>query len=492
MMVHLLDPLIQPALRARASPDELRRLRLIAGVSACLGFEILGFGALLARAMPPASVLCIGAFGASVTTVLVRLRVFGTARGAGSLLWLSLLALAAFSAFHENSQWAFMSPVLGIVVLLAMTLDGARAAVTAAGLSIATTVLVVAVHEAGLQLPPFAAGIDVLGLTATNAVFTVAGLTFLAWLNHSLRQQAYAELGDALARARASEAARERAEAELRLAQKLEAVGRLAAGVAHEINTPVQFVGASVEFVGQALHDLSVALAEYQKLEAAAAAGPVPPSMLAELRRVRDELDLAYALDEAPAAVERAREGVARVNKIVSSMRVFAHRDKDEPEDVDLNRAIENTLVIAAGEYKHVADLETSYGALPPVRCLAGELNQVVLNLVVNAAHAIADKYRGTQGRGHLTVKTWLEGDVAVIAVGDDGCGIPEAVQPRIFDPFFTTKEVGRGTGQGLAIARSVVVKGHGGSLKFATEPGVGTTFYVRLPVGGPALRLVA
>jgi two-component system, NtrC family, sensor kinase len=185
--------------------------------------------------------------------------------------------------------------------------------------------------------------------------------------------------------------------------------------------------------------------------------------------------------------VERSLDGLKRVATIVKSMKEFAHPDTAEMITVDLNHAIQSTLVIARNEYKYVADVETSFGALPPVVCYAGEINQAVLNIVVNAAHAIEDVVKGTQKRGSISVKTSIEGELVVVAIGDTGGGIPVAIRDRIFDPFFTTKEVGKGTGQGLAIARSVVVEKHGGELSLVSEVGKGTTFYIRLPYRGRA-----
>jgi two-component system NtrC family sensor kinase len=153
----------------------------------------------------------------------------------------------------------------------------------------------------------------------------------------------------------------------------------------------------------------------------------------------------------------------------------------------DLNQAIQSTLVIASNEYKYVAEIETAFEQIPHVNCYAGEINQVVLNLIVNAAHAIGDVVRGTDKKGKIRVGTRVLGDQVEIAITDTGKGIPVEVRSRIFDPFFTTKEVGKGTGQGLAIARSVVVDKHGGTLHFETEVGQGTTFYIRLPIAGPA-----
>jgi two-component system, NtrC family, sensor kinase len=184
-----------------------------------------------------------------------------------------------------------------------------------------------------------------------------------------------------------------------------------------------------------------------------------------------------------PPALDRVADGLSRIAEIVRSMKDFSH-DQREMSQVDLNRAINSTLVIARSEYKYVADVETDFGTLPPVVCHGGQINQVVLNLVVNAAHAIADKVKGTADKGLITVKTHEADGYAVIAISDTGGGIPEHIRPRIFEPFFTTKEVGRGTGQGLSIAHNVV-KSHGGALEFQTETGKGTTFLVRLPLVG-------
>jgi signal transduction histidine kinase len=173
-------------------------------------------------------------------------------------------------------------------------------------------------------------------------------------------------------------------------------------------------------------------------------------------------------------------------------MKEFAHPDRKEMAQVDINQAISSTLVIATNEYKYVADLETDFASLPPVNCFAGEINQVVLNLIVNAAHAIGDVVKGTADKGKIRVATRVLDDQIEISVGDTGKGIPVEVRSRIFDPFFTTKEVGRGTGQGLSIARAVVVEKHGGTLHFETEAGRGTTFFIRLPINGLAAASAA
>ena len=185
-----------------------------------------------------------------------------------------------------------------------------------------------------------------------------------------------------------------------------------------------------------------------------------------------------------PPAIAGAIEGLGRIATIVRSMKEFAHPDQSEKTSADLNHAIQSTLIIARNEYKYVADLETDFGGLPPIQCYLGEINQVVLNLLVNAAHAVSDVVKDSGGMGKITVRTRADGDEVEISISDSGTGIPAAAREKIFDPFFTTKEVGKGTGQGLAIARSVVVNKHGGTLRFETECGKGTAFFLRLPVG--------
>lgn len=276
-------------------------------------------------------------------------------------------------------------------------------------------------------------------------------------------------------------------EVELRHAQKLEAVGSLAAGIAHEINTPIQFVGDNTRFLQEAFGSLQRLVARYREMHEAVRSQAITPELMESVKLAEETEEADYLGKEVPAAIAQTLDGVDRVATIVRAMKDFAHSSHVEKSAADLNKALSNTLIVARNEIKYVADVETDLGEIPGVVCNLGDINQVFLNLLVNAAHAIGDAVNGTGRRGLITVRTRQEEDRIVIEIRDTGGGIPENIRGRIFDPFFTTKEVGRGTGQGLAIARSIVVDKHGGSLSFETEVGRGTAFYVRLPVNHAA-----
>ncbi|MGO9797115.1 MAG: PAS domain S-box protein [Terracidiphilus sp.] len=277
-------------------------------------------------------------------------------------------------------------------------------------------------------------------------------------------------------------------------AQKLESVGQLAAGIAHEINTPTQYIGDNVRFLKDAFQDLKSLLASYERRFSAAGKQGLSGETTEEAATAVEGTDTGYLLEEIPKAIDQSLEGVGRVAALVSAMKEFSHPDTKEKSPLDLNRAIAATITVARNEWKYVADVETDFDpSLPPVTCHPGEVNQVILNLVVNAAHAIGDMARnGGSQRGTISVRTLRRAEWAEIRIEDTGTGIPEKVRTRIFDPFFTTKEIGKGTGQGLAIARSVIVGKHGGSLHFETEEGKGTTFIIRLPYDGKTLEAKA
>ncbi|RMG44438.1 MAG: PAS domain S-box protein [Acidobacteria bacterium] len=269
-------------------------------------------------------------------------------------------------------------------------------------------------------------------------------------------------------------------ETQLRHAQKIDAIGRLAAGIAHEINTPIQYVGDNTRFLQEAFGDLVELFRRYD----AALSGEAPPDAAEKARQHREEIDLDYLLEEIPRAIDQTLEGVRRVAGIVQAMKQFSHPGQNR-EPADLNKAIQSTVTVARNEWKYVAEMELDLAEdLPAVPCIVSDINQVILNLVVNAAHAIAE-VRGErpETKGRIAVRTRVEGEEAVVVVEDDGCGIPPENLERIFEPFFTTKEVGKGTGQGLSIAHHVIVEEHGGTISVDSEVGRGTKFTIRLPL---------
>jgi PAS domain S-box-containing protein len=274
-------------------------------------------------------------------------------------------------------------------------------------------------------------------------------------------------------------------EGQLRQSQKLEAIGQLAAGIAHEINTPIQYIGDNTGFIKESWGHLAGLLTAAQKLRDELTRGIVSQAAIDIFDDCSRVADVEYLSQDIPRAIDQTLEGVRRVARIVSAMKEFSHPGSQEKRAVDLNRAIETTVTISHNEWKYVANVQTHLDPnLPLVPCLAGEINQVILNLVVNAAHAIADVLQqGAGSLGTITLSTRRDGDWVEISVADTGTGIPEHVRDRVFEPFFTTKEVGKGTGQGLTLAHAVVVKRHGGSIWLDSEVGKGTTFFVRLPI---------
>lgn len=268
-------------------------------------------------------------------------------------------------------------------------------------------------------------------------------------------------------------------EGELRQAQKLEAIGQLAAGIAHEINTPIQFISDNLTFLDDAWAGI------FRLLESSRAAMPEQsPEDAARRARAEARCDLNFLREEVPHAIGQSLEGARRVAAIVRAMKEFSHPDLEEKVHFDLNQGIASTITIACSEWKHVAEMVTDFDpGLPPVLCYPGDINQVVLNLIVNAGYAIRDRPERAD-KGTIVVRTCRRGEFAEITVSDTGVGIPAEIQGRIFEPFFTTREVGSGTGQGLALAHTVIVRKHGGKIWFETEAGRGTRFFIHLPMG--------
>lgn len=258
-------------------------------------------------------------------------------------------------------------------------------------------------------------------------------------------------------------------------AQKMESVGELATGMAHEINTPLQYIGGNLEFMQHAFDELTRCLASAMNLLEESGIDENP---LAERKKKID-----FVMSRLPNAITQSKEGVENVSRIVRAMRRFSHISEDRVE-ADLNDALESTLTVSRGEWKYVADIELETDPnLPKLVCLPGDLNQVFLNLIVNSAHALEQQLGSNpKTKGVITIRTAHDEQNIYIEISDTGCGIPQELKGRIFDQFFTTKEVGKGTGQGLSICWSIIVDKHGGAVDMQSEVDAGTTFRVSLP----------
>jgi len=280
---------------------------------------------------------------------------------------------------------------------------------------------------------------------------------------------------------------RERAEIQLRHSQKLEAIGQLSAGIAHEINTPTQYIGDNTTFLRDAFAQSTALIRILQGHLMRIRDGSNPGAEEAGLALEALEAgDVDYLEAEIPKAIQQTLDGVARVAKIVGAMKDFSHPGGETISTIDLHRTIESTITVSRGEWRSVANLETAFAPeLPLVPCYPGEINQVILNLVVNAAHAIEARQlqEGTSEPGLIRIGTQLLSSEVEIWVSDNGTGIPEDIRNRIFDPFFTTKPVGKGTGQGLSLVHGVVTEKHKGRIKLESTPGKGTTFRIFLPL---------
>ena len=287
---------------------------------------------------------------------------------------------------------------------------------------------------------------------------------------------------------RAAQRARDQLEQELRLSQKLEAIGQLAAGIAHEINTPSQYVSDNLSFLQDAVNDLLPLLDAIRGL---LERNERPNEQLLDrYRALLARADLDYVRQEIPLAIQQSRDGLVQINDIVLAMKDFSHRGADEKEPLDLNRSIESTAMIARNEWRYVADLELQLDpALPTIEAIPSAINQVILNLLVNAAHAVGEVI-GTDAaaRGSIRISTRHDGEFVEMSIADTGCGIAPEYLDRVFDPFFTTKKVGKAVGQGLAIARRAVVDRHSGSIDIDSEVGKGTSVRVRVPIATPSV----
>jgi len=273
---------------------------------------------------------------------------------------------------------------------------------------------------------------------------------------------------------------KEQIQEELLQIHKLESVGQLAAGLAHEINTPTQFIGTNIEFLSDAFTDTAQFVVGLQT-----ASLDWPEETRKQMTAALEELDWEYLNTEIPAALEQSRDGIDRVSSLLAAMKRFSHPGSTEMSNADLHGIIDTALTVSRNEWKYVAEVITEYGAdVPQIPLLVDQMSQVILNMVVNASQSIQEKREksGNQEMGQITISTRLVDKEVELIFQDNGLGIPAAVINKVFDPFFTTKGVGKGTGQGLAICHDVITKKHHGTLKVSSEQGIGATFTIRLP----------
>ena len=300
----------------------------------------------------------------------------------------------------------------------------------------------------------------------------IANLSFF-YLAHRISQTLDAQIG-----------ALDQVSRELAQAQKLESIGQLAAGVAHEINTPMQYVYDNIDYLSSCIDKVLTVFEAYDKLLDRDSQPLSWGDRVDFAREVKQQQRFDYIWQEVPQAIEDSRTGLNQVLQIVRAMKTFSHPGAEEFASTDINQSIISTAAITRNRWKYHAELTTELDeSLPCIMALPAEINQVLLNLVVNAADAIAERYGESGEKGLITVTTRCEDDHVVLEVADNGAGIPNHIRTKIFEPFFTTKEVGKGTGQGLAICYNVVVAKHSGSMSVDSTPGVGTTFRVSLPI---------
>lgn len=271
---------------------------------------------------------------------------------------------------------------------------------------------------------------------------------------------------------------------ELAKSQKLESLGQLASGIAHELNTPIQYIGDNTNFFKETFQDVRECLQVFLELFEAGKKNKIDSTIIEKVQSAIEIADIKYIQEEIPQAIEQTLEGVKRIQKIVKAMKVFAHPGNNVHVLTNLNECIQNTITISKNEWKYIADIVLDLDSnLPLVSCDPGEINQVFLNLIVNASHAIAENQKQSSSqKGKITIGTkWVENWVE-IRISDTGTGIPDNIRDHVFEPFFTTKEIGKGTGQGLAITHSVVVNRHKGKIDIETRKAGGTTFIIKLP----------
>ncbi len=269
--------------------------------------------------------------------------------------------------------------------------------------------------------------------------------------------------------------------------RKIETIGSLTAGIAHEISTPIQFVQDNVYFLSDTIQDLIKQINEHKKIVNECDKPKEIQTLINKISDTEKQIDFDFICQEIDPAISQTKEGIDHIIKIVSLIKEFSHMGSKSKEKEDINLAIESTISISNNEWKYVSDIQTELDdTLPLVECYIGEIKQVVLNLIINASHAVKDIFDKNKEKGLISIKTYIKNNDVIIEIRDTGTGIPEEIQPEIFKPFFTTKEVGKGTGQGLALAYRSIVEKHNGKISFISEVGKGTSFFIELPIKSP------
>jgi signal transduction histidine kinase len=273
-------------------------------------------------------------------------------------------------------------------------------------------------------------------------------------------------------------------EAKLRQSQKLESIGQLSSGIAHEINTPTQYVSDNIAFLGVAFVSCLNIIRMTQTM-INKDISKITQQEIDDIKTIFQDNDMDFVMTEIPLAIEQSSEGLQRVKKIITAMKSFSHTNQGKMSLVDIREAIESTITVSRSEWRYIAKLVTNFSdALPKLNCLRDEFNQVILNFIVNAAHAIEEKYgKKSNAMGCISINVYQQDNNIKITINDDGIGMRSELKERIFDPFFTTKELGKGTGQGLSMAYLAIVEKHKGSIEVTSQPNIGTTFNISIPI---------
>ena len=280
---------------------------------------------------------------------------------------------------------------------------------------------------------------------------------------------------------KAAETLKEKMFKQLYESRRLEAIGALSSGIAHELNTPIQFIGDNVKFVGLSLNKIYKSYKRYDELRRACEAAGLLPEMVEQLNKFNQDIELPVLTTEIMSAVRETVDGVHQVRDIVLMMKEFSHPGTGAPEASDINRVVQSAITICRSRHKNVVTLETELTPdMPQVTCRKGQIQQVLVNMIINAVEAIEEQGMTT---GVIRIETRFAGATARIEISNNGPGIPDSLREKIFDPFFTTKQVGKGTGQGLALAKDLIVKRHGGKLLLENKPGFSTSFVIELPL---------